>query len=164
MVLSLSKIVASTTVVVASLFLSSVIALPRDLENSVSLDETRQIFEECTTYLERATGGLNKEDFASLVETLSKGTVRKPFCRLPLHYKAIFNTHACLNGKDCLLDKAKIPVSTKEERKFICATLHASMNQNSMLRRQEGSCEASTLGDETRKMYDVKQMHGVDVP
>jgi hypothetical protein len=110
----------------------------------------------CTTHLEvqAKDGRLTREAFASLVENLSQGEVQGPYHQLPLQYTAIFNMHACLNGKDCIGHHPTISVSTEEERMMTCAILKSSLAQSNKLAKPEETCE-TTAGNDTRKTGDT---------
>jgi hypothetical protein len=149
--MSPSRIVSVAVAAVLSLSLPMVSSfLGRSHVVGIENDQTRQI---CTTELEmKATDGiLTREAFASLVEILSQGEVQGPYNQLPLRYTATFNMHACLNGKDCIGDRATISVSTHEERMMTCATLESSLNQT--IKTKE--CCETFAGNDTAKTCDA---------
>jgi hypothetical protein len=151
------RIVSAAVLAVVSLSLPMVSSFfGRGHVVGIESGERRQI---CTTELEgKATDDiLTKEAFTSLVENLSQGAVQGPYNQLPLQYKAIFNMHACLNGRDCIGDRATISVSTYKERMMTCASLEASVNQS--IQTTE-SCEANA-GNDTAKTCDASYSVGM---
>ena len=149
----------SAVAVASSLFLTAVSC--GGVGGTISANhQTRQIFEACASDLEArgAKEGLSREAYTSLVENLSQGSLQGPFDRLPLRYAAIFNMHACFDGKACVGDQASISISTKEERQKTCSTLEKSLKQSIVLTHDEGMCEGT--GNETTTTCDASDSVG----
>ena len=90
----------------------------------------KPLFDACTTHTAATDGELSRERFAKIVSNLSEQSIHGPFERLPLKYKSLFNSHACMNGRNCIGDFAAIAVSTNEGRRLICASLASLLSQS----------------------------------
>lgn len=113
----------------------------------------KPLFEACTNQLAAATDGeVTRERFAKLVTNLSGQSVLGPFERLPLKFRSLFNSHACMDGRNCVSDFAAIAVSTKEERRLTCSSL-ASLLSTSMtwnVTRSENNFDSAHRGISTQ--------------
>ncbi len=90
-------------------------------------------FHECNGILSTTSNSsksLTRDSFASLLQDIGRGEFDFRLENLPLECSCFFNMHACRNGRQCLGNQANIPISSSEERYFICYTLASMLRQS----------------------------------
>jgi hypothetical protein len=60
--------------------------------------------------------------------------------RLPLKYKSLFFTYACMHGRACIGDQATICISDEEERWITCSTISSQISQSMPTMDAESTC------------------------
>lgn len=120
-------------------------------------EQTRHIIRDCMHQLKvhHTDTGLTRKEFASLVDSLS-GEIRGASDQhLSLPYSSVFNMNACLNGKDCVGERASISISSEEERKFTCLSLASLIDEGSFSQQTASISSGNETSSSTCAVDDV---------